>query len=232
MCDFTFGCSKTNVPILSKPLINEIGEKLVEDFCPDAMVHPQEVDIDRFITNYLGAELEYQFLSHCGLYLGMTIFEDSDYVPVFKPEKWKAEYISVKAGTIIIDNSLLDDNQEHRYRFTAAHEAAHRIVHPDYFKKLSERSKVTGVLPPMVQCRKDTAFGTSSKHLSGDKDWLEWQANQLASSILMPESMVIKAVHDAKRKSRSVNAGLEAVAEIFNVSNDAAHYRLVDLKLR
>lgn len=233
MCDFTFDCSKTNVPILSKPLINEIGEKLVEDYCPDALVHPQEIDIDRFISNYLGAELDYQFLSHCGLYLGMTIFENSDYVPVFNPDKWEAEYISAKAGTIIIDNSLLDDSQEHRYRFTAAHEAAHRIVHQDYFKKLSGKSIVPGIMPPMVQCREDTAcFRSASSHITEDKDWLEWQANHLASAILMPRRMVIKVAKHASQTRRSVNAGLEAVAEVFNVSNEAAHYRMAELQLR
>ena len=60
---------------------------------------------------------------------------------------------------------------------------------------------------------------------------MEWQANHLASAILMPKSMVIKTVRTAERRRCSVNAGLEAVAATFNVSNDAAWYRISELGL-
>ena len=60
---------------------------------------------------------------------------------------------------------------------------------------------------------------------------MEWQANCLSSAILMPRSMVIKVAKKAARAGRSVNAGLEAVVSTFNVSNDAAYYRLQELGL-
>jgi len=48
----------------------------------------------------------------------------------------------------------------------------------------------------------------------------------------MPKSMVIAKVREAKRIYRNnVNAPMQAVAETFNVSNDAAFYRLQDLGL-
>mgnify|MGYP004640154599 FL=1 len=109
-----FATSHTLVPILSKDAINDIGEKLVEDFCPQAMTTPTEIDVDRFITRYLGLEQDFQYLSHCGVFLGMTVFNDTDRVPVFNPDRWEAKYIPVKAGTVIIDNILLEENQEHR----------------------------------------------------------------------------------------------------------------------
>ena len=46
----TFKTSSTKVPILSREQIDVIGENLVGDFCPDAIIHPQEIDIDRFLT--------------------------------------------------------------------------------------------------------------------------------------------------------------------------------------
>ena len=110
-----FATSHTLVPILSKDAINDIGEKLVEDFCPQAMTTPTEIDVDRFITRYLGLEQDFQYLSHCGVFLGMTVFNDTDRVPVFNPDRWEAKYIPVKAGTVIIDNILLEENQEHRF---------------------------------------------------------------------------------------------------------------------
>lgn len=229
----SFVTSNRGVPILSRQRIDEIGEKLVEDFCPDAMVHAQELDVDRFLTRYLGLDIDYKHLSHCNLYLGMTIFVDCDKVPVFNPDKWRAEYISVKANTVLIDIGLLDERQEHRYRFTGIHEGSHYFLHADYFANMLNRDCTMGNYIPMVQCRVDRAKSANSRSCKRtDLDWIEWQANQLASSILMPRTMVYKVVRQAERSRNSVNAGLEAVSTVFNVSNDAAHYRMCELGLR
>lgn len=228
----TFKTNARSLPILSRAEIDQIGENLVADFNPEALREPTEIDIDRFITRYLGMEQDFQYLSHCGLYLGMTVFNNSDRVTVFNADKWQAEYISVKAGTVIIDNSLLADNQEHRYRFTVGHEAAHKILHTDYFAHRAKQNPSALDIIPMVQCRADTAkrLGNPSRKKS-DADWMEWQANCLSSSILMPRSMVIKAARRARQNSCSVNAALEAVIQTFNVSSDAAYYRLQELNL-
>ena len=228
----TFKTNARSLPILSRAEIDQIGENLVADFNPEALREPTEIDVDRFITRYLGMEQDFQYLSHCGLYLGMTVFNDSDCVTVFNADKWQAEYISVKAGTVIIDNSLLADNQEHRYRFTVGHEAAHKILHTDYFAHQAKQNPSALDIIPMVQCRADTAkrLGNPSRKKS-DADWMEWQANCLSSSILMPRSMVIKAARRAEQRSCSANAALEAVIPTFNVSNDAAYYRLQELNL-
>lgn len=232
MRSFTFGTNRDGVPILSKAQMDSIGEAIVCDSFPDAMRQPQAIDMDRFLTNYLGMTLDYQFLSHCGLYLGMTVFRDTDWLPVYNAEKNEAEYISVKANTVIIDNTLLDDANEHRYLFTCAHEGAHRILHSGYFTRLADKQETAKKVPPMVLCRVDRA----RVNYHGDADrpdlkWIEWQANYLASAILMPKSMVTKVVRHAERVRRSVNAGLEDVISVFNVSNDAAYYRMKDLQL-
>lgn len=228
----TFNTNARGLPILSRTAIDQIGEELVADFNPAAILEPTEIDIDRFITRYLGMEQDFQHLSHCGLYLGMTVFNDSDRVAVFNPEQWCAEFISAKAGTVIIDNSLLEDHQEHRYRFTAGHEAAHGILHTTYFSQLTQKNGSATNIMPMVQCRADSArVHRDTRRMRTDSDWMEWQANCLSSAILMPRSMVIKAAKRAERKSCSVNAALEAVIRTFNVSNDAAYYRLQELGL-
>lgn len=229
----SFATSNRGVPILSRQKIDEIGEKLVEDFRPDAMIHAQELDVDRFLTRYLGLDIDYKYLSHCNLYLGMTIFADCNKVPIFNPEEWRAEFISVKANTVLLDAGLLDERQEHRYRFTGMHEGSHYFLHADYFANMLNSNCAAGDYIPMVQCRVDRAKlvnPRSSKRT--DLDWIEWQANQLASSILMPRTMVYKVVRQAERSRNSVNAGLEAVAAAFNVSTDAAYYRMCELGLR
>lgn len=120
---------RSGAPVLSRKEIDIIGENLVSDFNPDAMQTPQEIDIDLFVQDYLGADQDFQYLSHCGVYLGMTVFNDTDKVPVYDPIQNRAEYISARANTIIIDRTLLEENQEHRYRFTMGHEASHVFLH-------------------------------------------------------------------------------------------------------
>ena len=61
------------------------------------------------------------------------MFNDTDKVPVYDPIQNRAEYISARANTIIIDRTLLEENQEHRYRFTMGHEASHAFLHTPYF---------------------------------------------------------------------------------------------------
>ena len=63
------------VPILSKAEIDAIGERFVQDFQPEVLTNPSPVDIEGFIEFYLGMTPDYQYLSHNGVYLGMTVCE-------------------------------------------------------------------------------------------------------------------------------------------------------------
>lgn len=88
----------------------------------------------------------------------------------------------------------------------------------------------------MVQCRVDTKkLDTTTQKTWNDRDWMEWQANALSSSILMPKSMVEMVVADVKSRNLSKNlmsyAVVEEVSSVFNVSFEAATYRLKQLGL-
>ena len=45
------------LPVVSNDELDVIGERLVADFCPIATLVPQEIDIDRFVVNYLKMEM-------------------------------------------------------------------------------------------------------------------------------------------------------------------------------
>lgn len=118
-----FRVSKTGVPILSRQEINVNAEAFVSDFQPSALTQPEPLDIEGFMELYLGMIPDFQYLSHNGIYLGMTIFNDTDKVPVYDPQNNRAEYIHADANTVIIDRRLIeDDRQAHRCRFTEGHE--------------------------------------------------------------------------------------------------------------
>ena len=81
---------RSGAPVLSRKEIDVIGQNIVGDFMPEALKSPQEIDIDLLAQDYLGMDQDFQYLSHCGVYLGMTVFNDTDKVPVYDPQNnWK-----------------------------------------------------------------------------------------------------------------------------------------------
>lgn len=230
---------RSGAPVLSRKEIDVIGENLVDEFSPEVLTNPQEMDIDLFAQDYLGMEQDFQHLSHCGVYLGMTVFNDTDKVPVYDPVHNRAEYISAKAHTVIIDNMLLEENQEHRYRFTMGHEASHEFLHKEYFAYDPNQLTLFDFMPnnsqpAMVQCRVDSKkMDVKPSKNWGDREWMEWQANALSSSILMPKKAVMLVVNDIKGRAIQKNlmnfAIADEVSSVFNVSFEAATYRLKQL---
>ena len=230
----SFKVKSNGVPVLSKKEIEVIGENFIRDFCPDALTHPQAINIDDFVELYLGMKIDYQYLSNDGRYLGMTVFNDTDKVIVFDPEKRQADYLHADARTVLIDNTLLEDNQEHRYRYTMGHEGSHDIFHSGYYSynpnQLSIFDKSNAA--PMVQCRQksfDSSMKTSKRWT--DVEWMEWQANFLSSVLLMP-AKAVRLVANVKNNivpSMRSLAKIQAVAQTFDVSPEAAKCRLKEL---
>ena len=230
----SFKVKSNGVPILSKEEIDGIGEQYVKAFCPEVLSHPVPVDIESFVENYLGITPDYQYLSSNGVYLGMTVFNDTNKVPIFDPSTGRAEYISAKARTIIIDNRLLVESQQHRYRFTLGHEAGHDIFHSGFFGYNPDQLALFDLgTTPMIQCRTDcSSTGKKMPRDWDDHDWMEWHANRLSSAILMPRSAVerlVEGVRSERRDSIRRATMVFSVMEAFDVSFEAAMYRLKDL---
>lgn len=225
-----FSVGQNGVPILRQDQIEDIAEGFISDFQPKAAIEPMPIDIEEFTECYLGMTPDYQYLSHNGIYLGMTVFNDTDKIPVYDPINKRAEYISASAHTVIIDRMLIEDEKQvHRYRFTLGHEAGHDIFHPRYFKIDFSPLSLIGIRidkNPMVLCRTDTV--TACRKMSenwGDHEWLEWQANKFSSCLLMPRHSVEKIV-----KAVGVYEAPTIMSQVFNVSEDAARYRIHELR--
>ena len=231
----SFRKKQNGVPFLSKLEINSMAERFILDFSPEALNNPMEIDIDSFVQYYLGLKQDFQYLSHNGIYLGMTVFNDTNRIPVYIPEINEAEYISVKAGTVLIDNSLLEEGQEHRYRYTMGHEGAHDILHKGYFRYDPQQLSFLNFEDrPMIQCRALPANGKIKPVTQwNDKDTMEWQANYFSSALLMPKTAVKKMIEAMPYNGESdYIRSLEyimSVVKAFNVSNQAAEYRLKEL---
>lgn len=245
MYNLKFRIKSNNVPILSKDEIDHIAEEFLKDFNPRIFEDPKLIDEDRFLTEYLGLKQDFQYLSHNGCYLGMIVFNDTDKVIAYDTDTKRAEYISAKAGTVIIDNTLLEECQEQRYRFTAMHEAGHWIFHRKKYSNTSINLLESNFLNiENIKCRTssvDPKFKPNGKW--NDNDTMEWQANYFASAMLMPKSMIFKAVdenNDYIEYLKFMSFGntnlyneslVKYIARLFNVSKQAAETRLNNLNI-
>lgn len=222
---------QNQLPILKREEIDDIAEQFLMHFQPEALKNPMEVDVDGFLERYLGATPDYQYLSHNIIYLGMTVFQDTNSIPVYDPYHNRAEYFSAKANTVIFDTRLVEEaNQEHRYRFTAGHECGHLVFHTPYFERQALMRKLLGVKNEMVmQCLRMDLPSSKKRELKTDNDWMEWQANQFSGSFLMPKSAVLSILDDYGTSSIDIFNSISAMATIFNVSHEAVMNRLRNL---
>ncbi len=217
------------IPLLSKNQLERHGEKILHAFSPAVLVNPQPTDLDGLIRN-MGFNLEYQYLSHNKVYLGVTVFDDTDTLPVYNPVLNRAEFISVKKNTIIIEGTLAENPAyEHRERFTLGHEAAHGLIHAEYYRRKAEFAGFCDNSGGIYSksCAPDlSGVDASGKRLQGEA-WLEWQANYLAAVLLMPKA-AIKNI-DFKCNGRWHLELISMMVEAFNVSEQAARVRLASL---
>lgn len=220
---------KNGLPILSNKQIDDLADELVSQFCPDVFIHPHEIDLDNFIEKFLGFDLDILYLSHCGCYLGATIFQDLKF-PIFNIETFKPELTNIPANTIIVDAVLFqqmeNSGNEGRYRFTLAHECGHAVMHPDFYRYQS--SAIQNAEHQLA------AYSTGRKSVSpysevDNSELAEQQANKFASCLLMPRRAVEKLIHDRHALHWEDYDLILLVKETFNTSWESAFYRLKDL---
>ena len=222
------------IPHLSKSQLETYGERVLRDFSPHVLLGPQPTDVDRLITEYMGFNFEYQYLSHNQVYLGITVFDDTDRLPIYNPELHQAEFLSVKKNTIIIEGTLADNsNLIHRERFTEGHEASHGLIHPEYYQRKVQIASLhdyygSNYAKPAFPDL--SGVDTDGKRLKGET-WLEWQANYLASVLLMPRSSVRRLRNSIEPKGSPFwhRELITTMVEVFNVSEEAARVRLISL---
>lgn len=118
---------RSGIPILRNCEIDAHAEAFLRDYDATLLTIAKPVDIESFAEFYLGLSLDYVYLSHCGLILGRMIFQEVEPVPVYLPKEKCADYLYAKRGTLLIDNTLLDDRKEYRLRSTIGHECGHWV---------------------------------------------------------------------------------------------------------
>ena len=111
-----------------------------------------------------------------------------------------------------------------------AHESAHWIFHKAYFGYDPNQLSLFDLDVPFIQCRdinKDYYHIRDTKNWD-DHKWMEWHADKFASAILMPKSS-IEIFIQSNPSLNTPNALISGVVYKYNVSAEAATYRLSDL---
>lgn len=228
---------RNGIPVLKNCEIDDHAEGFLRDYDASLLVTPQPIDIEAFAEFYLNLSLDYVYLSHCGLILGRMVFQQTERVPVYLPKENSADYLYAKRGTLLIDNTLLDDQKEYRLRSTIGHECGHWLFHSDYYSGKDKGSyQDSPWLAENTGCKNTDIEGgavmTGRRRLITDMDWLEHHARYFSAAILMPKTPFLSAISELTENGLTYEAGLSVkLAGIFQVSPASVKIRLSQLNV-
>ena len=229
---------KDGTPIVRDEAIAAYAEAVLSDYRPELLEMPGKVDGVDFIENYLGANLEFQDIYYPeggDAIAGAAIFSDTR-VKVFDHDRLSTKWILAEAGSILIDNSTMEEGREGFAIFTQMHEAGHLLMHQGVFRALQP------VAARCIACRQ-SGVGKFKLKLETQDDFREHQADTFAAALLMPRTPFVKMatelitelwpdeardgilVEDCVRRytpSHKRNVLLRDLSEAFGVSRTAA----------
>lgn len=166
---------------LSRAEIDEISEGLIVVY---ARQNPKKVipsvDIEHFITGFLKQKIEYaSFAEEDRGKIGFTADGET---PLFVCSEGKVHPVVFPKDTIVLERFLLAEKETGRRRFTMAHEAAHLI--------LNRMRAAPGTARFHSEYDQERVYG--KEELQEMFHSIEWQADAMAASLLMPGFLVEK----------------------------------------
>jgi len=190
---------KNGRPVLSADEIELKAEEVITYFDKSILNIPQRTPLLHFIEEFRERfKLNYDYNHDLGTTkYGRKILGKTQLKPL----------------GLFVDASLVNDD---RFNFVLAHELGHVILHR--FVKIKSKSYED---QEIVDDEIDLVSG--KKYLKTLRDWLEWQANYFASSILMPRISVMKSVIK-KQKELGIRRNLGRIIL------EAKNYSMTDYK--
>ena len=208
------------LPFLSKADIEQVVEKHLKKFNPNALTNPTPIDVEGMAERYFNLSIDYKRLTTDGSVLGMAVFNDSDRFVYFE-EDMSISVKRIKAGTIVLDDYAT--KTETRLLFTLAHEIGHTLFHEDYILSLYNDKNYA--------CRSQDSDKLKSEIIWTEERTMEWQAEYFASALLMPRKAVIALKEDFSKESCNPYLFVLSVEKTFKVSLKAALNRAQEIGL-
>ena len=196
-----FHCSKVdkknlNTPVLKDAEIDDLAEILLRDYKPNLLKEPRPINYLHFLESYLGATLEFCDIFYeieDGPIWGATAFNE-EVLKIFDREQSRISHIRVGRGTIIMDNSVMEEGKEGLALFTGLHEGGHMWLHPGVYTRCHTQLGLfeETTIPSVVCCRRQQIENCCGKRkFETGEEWREHQANHFASAIAMPKATFI-----------------------------------------
>ena len=170
--------SRKDIELISLKIINEY-KKLPEI----AGRNLYRIDPVLLCEKVLKLNVDFAHLSLDGTVLGLTSFTELG-IEVFESDD-EDTYYCLDGKTVLIESELKNNiAMKGRYNFTVAHEASHQIfkmMFPMEYGVTHNENRIHFYKPENKR----------SKYIT---DWEEWQANTLASYLLLPNELLIQAM--------------------------------------
>jgi hypothetical protein len=223
--------------ILRREQMDDIAHKLLQEYMPSVLERPAPVDIDALAEEGLFLTIKTKTLGLNNSILGLTAFEDVRGVPCCD-EMFRPATVDLEAGTVLIHSWLGGLRNRARRRFTVAHECSHWVLHRSYHSPTNQKYTLRTQRFPYIACRSEN-IEKEHRGPRTDDEWEEWQADNLASALLMPlapfrweADRVIRKCGRRYLTDEVNHEYIECVgdiADIFRVSKTAAKIRLKQL---
>lgn len=231
--------AKINFPYYSKEALEVHALKILAEFDKNLINNPSPIPIEDIIEQYYNLNIDYKTLSQDGSILGLTVFE-TGYLKVYDPDCNMYYPIEVRSGTIIIDNTLVENADCYgRYRFTCGHEFSHWELHKSLFFTNSTSNTED---KKHIKCLNRDIGNSIGRSNKTPKEWIEWQADYLSAAILMPHPTVKEYYNSCREKlekqnmceesrCKITNEIIDEMAAFFEVSKKAMRTRLKEMTL-
>ena len=185
----------TGIPALGKRELEYLAEEHTKSFSRYEGKDNPGFSVWKFAAYYLGKKVGFEWLSNDGCILGLSSFVGGTSVPVFDPDASMVRWRNLEANTILLSKTL--ENMPYapgKPRFTLMHECAHHLLHKGYFQ--AKAAKGSGKAVAYSLQRDEDSTHSPEKKTWTDEERMEWQANYLASALLMPESRVERVLEE------------------------------------
>jgi hypothetical protein len=168
---------------MSRAELEEISEGLITAYANKFSNRViQSINIEHFITEFLMLRIEYaSFVEDDAGRIGfladgatpLLVHQDGKIIPFVFPK-----------DTIVLDKFLLAEKEQGRRRFTMAHEASHHILSKMYAMPSEGR----------FHAEYDSERSYSKEELAQMFASVEWQADTMGASLLMPRRIIENAL--------------------------------------
>ena len=221
--------TKHLVPYFYTDELENRAEDFLKKYCSQALVNPMPLPVDEIIKQ-MHLKICYSPLTDS--IFGRTYFADSE--EMIYDQRGNLVKSVVKKGTIMMNHNVSFMESVGNENNTKIHEC----VHWEYHKKFFELQLLLNPENKVMSCTTVDNY-IKQGSLAEEIEWMEWQANQLAPRILMPEKptkqkfkeilKTIKTQFPMIKKSQLYEYALNQAATFFDVTPSAMKVRLFQL---